>query len=90
MPYAGKICLTKCSTKLFQKDKMSNYFILVYKDPTTKWMSVDWIITVFLCVIIFFLKCIVYINVALVNVISININNPTFLNSCANVTSKLN
>ena len=43
-------------------DRMSNYFVLVWKGPTTKWVSVNLVITDFLCVINLSIKCIVYIN----------------------------
>ena len=53
------MCLTKCFTKLFPQDKMSIYLVLVYKGPTTKWVTVDLIITGIFCGIHLSIKCIV-------------------------------
>ena len=48
MPYApNKMRLTKCFTKMYELDQMFTYFVLVYKSPAAKWVSVDLIIAVY-------------------------------------------
>ena len=51
--------LNKMFYEIVLKNNMYNYFVLVYKGPTTKWVTVDLIITDSRCVINLFIKCIV-------------------------------
>ena len=70
---------------------MSNYFVLVYRGPTTKQMSVNLIIAGFFCVVNLSIKCIAYVNTSVVyfNFSRIIGEISKLLNCCTSVTSSL-